>query len=43
MPDKFKKLNPANGWGDYDGLLAFVAAYLEACMEHPDATVRVSR
>lgn len=42
-PETFKKLNPSNGWGNYDGLVAFAAAYLEACTQYPDATVRVSR
>jgi hypothetical protein len=42
-PDRFKALNPANGWGDYDGLVRFVANYLAACEESPDAEVRVSR
>lgn len=42
-PDKFKKHNPKNGWGDYDGLVLFVADYLEACKANPDATIRVSR
>lgn len=42
-PAKFRQLNSSNGWGDYDGLLAFVTDYLEACREHPTATIRVSR
>lgn len=42
-PDKFKALNPPNGWGDYDGLVGFVAGYLAACQAHPAATVRVWR
>lgn len=42
-PDEFKKLNPENGWGDYDGLVRFVEQYLAACETHPDAIVRVSR
>jgi hypothetical protein len=42
-PDRFRAFNPENGWGDYDGLLAFVAAYLAACIKYPDAEVRVSR
>lgn len=42
-PDRFRALNPANGWGDYDGLLDFVEDYLSACRAHPDATVSVSR
>jgi hypothetical protein len=35
--------NPANGWGDYEGLVAFVEAYLAACRQWPDAHVNVSR
>lgn len=42
-PDKFKAFNPPNGWGDYEGLVEFVANYLNACQEYPDAEVRVSR
>ena len=42
-PDRFKKLNPENGWGDYDGLVKFVREYLDACIEYPDADVEVSR
>jgi len=42
-PERFKKFNPANGWGDYDGLVKFVAAYLDACIQFPDARVDVSR
>lgn len=42
-PDRFKALNPKNGWGDYEGLVNFVADYLAACERHPDAEVRVSR
>lgn len=42
-PERFKKLNPENGWGDYDGLVKFVREYLDACTEHPDADVEVCR
>ena len=42
-PDDFKKFNPANGWGDYEALVAFVSNYLEACRENPNAKVSVSR
>jgi hypothetical protein len=41
-PKRFKALNPANGWGDYDGLVAFVASYAVACAEWPDAEVSTS-
>lgn len=42
-PDHFKVHNPSNGWGSYEGLVAFVADYLEACKANPEATVRVWR
>lgn len=42
-PDRFKKLNPENGWGTYEGLVKFVENYLEACIVWPDAKVRASR
>ena len=42
-PDHFKVHNPSNGWGTYDGLVRFVANYLEACKKYPEAAVRVSR
>jgi hypothetical protein len=42
-PDRFKKHNPENGWGNYDGLVSFVRDYLRACEETPDAEIYVSR
>lgn len=42
-PERFKKFNPKNGWGSYDGLVSFVRNYLAACIEHPGATVRACR
>ena len=42
-PARFRSLNPDNGWGSYDGLVEFVARYLDACASDPDADVRVSR
>jgi hypothetical protein len=42
-PDGFKRFNPANGWGDYDGLVSFMVAYAKACAEHPSADVAVWR
>lgn len=42
-PSRFKKFNPENGWGTYEGLVAFVEKYLAACEEYPAAVVRVSR
>lgn len=42
-PDRYRKYNPKNGWGDYRGLVGFVERYLEACREYPEATVKVWR
>jgi len=42
-PETFKKLNPENGWGDYDGLVSFVEKYINACILNPEASVSVSR
>jgi hypothetical protein len=42
-PERYKKFNPANGWGNFENLVDFVRTYLAACREHPQATVRASR
>lgn len=42
-PSHLKKYNPENGWGDYENLLLFTVAYIEACEQFPNATIEVSR
>lgn len=42
-PEKFRSLNPSNGWGTYDDLIRFVEQYLEACIAHPMSRVSISR
>ncbi len=42
-PEDMKALNPANGWGSYEGLVRFVQDDLAACLVHPAATIEVSR
>ncbi len=42
-PERFKKMNPDNGWGTYDGLVAFTRNYLKACIDNPEADIEVSR
>ena len=42
-PARFKRFNPVNGWGTYDGLVAFVRDYLNACEEYPTAEIDVWR
>jgi len=42
-PNKYKKLDPDNGWGTYDGLLSFVESYMAACDKHPSACIWISK
>ena len=42
-PNRFREFNPENGWGDYEGLYTFVAKYLDACEQYPEADVSVWR
>lgn len=42
-PDRFRTLNPHNGWGSYEGLLEFATKYLELCRKYPSARIEVSR
>lgn len=39
-PTHFESFNAENGWGMYEHFVPFIAHYLEACIAHPDATVR---
>ena len=41
-PDKFKKFNPENGWGNYEEFVSWVEDYLNACKKNPKAYVIVS-
>ncbi len=42
-PERFKALEPANGWGSYDSFVPWLEKYLEACEANPKARIRVSR
>lgn len=42
-PARFRRHNPSNGWGTYEGLVEFVREYLAACEQYPAAKVRVWR
>ena len=37
----YRKLNPPNGWGDYEGALKFLQRLLGACYLHPKALIHV--
>jgi hypothetical protein len=42
-PEKYKRYNPDNGWGSYEGLCDFVYKYRNACWDNPEAELSVSR
>jgi hypothetical protein len=42
-PEKYLAFNPENGWGDYDGFVAWLERYLAACREFPDSTIETCR
>ena len=35
-PEKYRAMNPSNGWGDYDSALVMLRQMAAACEEHPD-------
>lgn len=42
-PEFFKALDASNGWGTYSQFIPWVASYLDACKQYPEAEVSVSR
>ena len=42
-PKHYEQFNSPNGWGLYEHFVPWVEAYLRACEEYPEATVRVWR
>lgn len=42
-PARFKKLDSPNGWGLYIHFVPWIEKYLEACEEHPEAEIYISR
>lgn len=41
-PDRFRAMNPANGWGDYEGALGYLRDLAAACAAHPKARIAIS-
>ena len=41
-PDGYRALNPANGWGRFEGALGYLKTLRDACAEHPKTVIRVS-
>ena len=42
-PEYFEQFNSPNGWGMYEHFVPFVEEYLQACKEHPETDIYVSR
>lgn len=42
-PEYYKQFDAENGWGTYKDFVPWIESYLAACIEYPDATVRVWR
>lgn len=40
--DEYRKLNPSNGWGSYEGLLAQLQQMRSCCESNPDGIIYVS-
>ena len=41
-PEKYRAMNPENGWGDYDRLLVVLREMRDASVAHPDPRWSVS-
>lgn len=41
-PDGFRELNPANGWGRFEGALGYLEELRAGCVAHPKTVIRVS-
>lgn len=41
--DEYRKLNPANGWGSYEGALTFLKEWRDFCEQHLDLLIVVSK
>lgn len=41
-PDGYRDMNPANGWGDYDGALDYLRQLRDGCARHPRTTIYIS-
>ena len=41
-PDKYKALNPPNGYGSYEDFVSFCRSVLDNCHKYPDAVIEAS-
>jgi hypothetical protein len=40
-PEKYKKYNPKNGWGDYEGLLKVAMEFYKECFRNRNKNVTI--
>ena len=40
-PDVYKKMNPENGWGDYEGSLDYLKNFLKECRQNPECIIEI--
>lgn len=40
--EEYRKLEPSNGWGDYDGAISFLVQVIKDCASNPDTNIEVS-
>ncbi len=40
--DRYRAMNPRNGWGGYDGALDYLTRLRDACAAHPKARIYIS-
>jgi len=41
-PEKYRAMNPKNGFGNYDSLLTWLKNIRDQCLKYPDSNFRVS-
>jgi hypothetical protein len=41
-PEYYKQFNASNGWGLYENFIPWIEKYLEACIDYPNAIIKVS-
>lgn len=41
-PDRFRQLEPENGWGNYEHCLEVIDQFATACAQHPEARITIS-
>lgn len=41
-PERYRAMEPSNGWGSYEGTLSFLRKLRDACLMYPNARIRGS-